>query len=239
MADWLTAQPIAHRGYHDLSKGRAENSMSAFRAAVDAGFAIECDVQVTKTGEPVVFHDPTLDRMTSVSGNLRDYTPQELEPNKLLDTTDGIYTLSQHLDAVAGRVPLVIEVKGVEGKDAGLVEGVAKSLKNYHGPVAVMSFDHWILAQFAKKMPDVRRGLTAEGGEETADTHRKALKQFDLQFVSYGVRDLPHPFVKEVREAGHPVITWTVKDPTAKALSDRFADQITFENFDPRELPDG
>lgn len=237
--DWITSLPIAHRGYHDVSKGRAENSMASFDAAVEAGFAIECDLQVTNTGEPVVFHDPTLDRMTSVSGNVRDKTPQELSKLKLLGTADGIYTLKQHLDAVAGKVPLVLELKGVEGEDAGFVEGVAASIEAYHGELCVMSFDHWICAQFAKLMPDVPRGLTAEGDDSTYYKHLRAMNDFDLQFVSYGVKNLPNRFVTAMRKAGLPVITWTVRDEETRRLTNQYADQMTFEGFDPRTLSEG
>lgn len=232
--DWITKGPIAHRALHDLEKGRAENSISAFQASVDQGFAIECDVQLSKGGEPVVFHDPTLDRMTSVSGNVRDFTPEELSKINLLDTNDGIHTLKEHLNLVAGRVPIVVELKGVEGEDAGFVEGVAKALEGYKGQVCVMSFDHWICAQFKSLMPGIPRGLTAHGDASTYDTHVRAMENYDLQFVSYGIKYLPHPFVTEMRKAGVPVISWTVRSKEQQALSDDHADQITFEGFNPR-----
>ena len=210
---WLTERPIAHRGYHDLALGRAENSMSAFAAAVEAGYAIECDVQVSKSGEPVVFHDPTLARMTGVEGKVRDYSPGQLAELRLAKTRDGIHTLKEHLDLVAGQVPVVIELKGVEGADAGFVEGVAETLQGYDGQACVMSFDHWICDQFRTLMPDVPRGLTAEGGDETHDTHSQAMEKFDLQFVSYSLEHLPCQFVKQARENTIPVISWTIKSP--------------------------
>ncbi len=232
--DWLASLPITHRGYHDLSKGHAENSMSAFRAAVEAGFAIECDVQVTSTDEPVVFHDPDLARMTGVDGLVRKSSPAELAELRLAGTSDGIHTLAEHLRLVDGQVPVVIELKGVENEDAGFVEGVANALRNYDGPAVVMSFDHWICAQFAGLMPAVPRGLTAEGGDDASDIHEAAMHDFDLQFVSYDVNALPHPFVAKMRSQGLPVITWTVRTEEQRALTARHADQMTFEGFDPR-----
>ncbi len=233
--DWLTSLPIAHRGYHDLSRGRAENSMSAFRAAIESGFAIECDVQTTSSAEPVVFHDPELGRMTEVDGPVRNMSPAQLRGLRLAETDDGIHTLKEHLDLVAGRVPVVVELKGVESEDAGFVEGVAGALKGYDGHVAVMSFDHWVCAQFADLMPDIPRGLTAEGGPETSATHENAMHDFDLQFVSYDVNALPNPFVAKMREAGLPVITWTVRTAEQRSLTAHYADQMTFEGFDPRD----
>ncbi|MDD9911380.1 MAG: glycerophosphodiester phosphodiesterase family protein [Ahrensia sp.] len=234
--DWLVSRPIAHRGYHDLTAGRAENSIGAFRAAIEAGFAIECDVQVTATGEPVVFHDPVLGRMTGVEGTVGSKTPDKLATLALADTSDTIATLKQHLDLVAGKVPIIIELKGVEGEDAGFVEGVADALSGYDGPAAVMSFDHWICAQFATLMPHVSRGLTAEGADDCADIHQKAMRDFDLRFVSYHVDALPNVFVQRMREAGLPVITWTVRNAAQRQLTRRFADQMTFEGFDPRQV---
>lgn len=231
--DWLTKIPIAHRGYHNLALGAAENSMSAFSAAIDHGFAIECDLQVSATGEPVVFHDPLLGRMTGIDGTVRNHTPAELASMKLLNTQDGIYTLKQHLDLVAGRVPLVLELKGVEGEDAGFVEGVADALSAYDRPVCVMSFDHWICQQFHTLLPQIARGLTAEGDDAVHDIHQAAMNEYDLQFVSYSVSDLPCRFVKDVRDRGLPVISWTVRSPQQAEHSARYADQITFEGFDP------
>ncbi len=230
---WLIERPIAHRGYHDLSKGRAENSLSAFSAAMDKGFAIECDLQVSGSGEPVVFHDPTLERMTTTQGNVRDLPPQELGKLKLLDTADSICLLRDHLRLVEGTVPIVLELKGVRDEDAGFVEGVAEAVKGYDGPLAVMSFDHWVCAQFAELIPHMPRGLTAHGQRDTYDMHLAAMKEFDLQFVSYHVKDLPTPFIADMRAQGLPVITWTVRDKPTRDLTTKFADQMTFEGFDP------
>ena len=177
---WLTERPIAHRGYHNLDLGRPENSLAAVKAAAEAGFAIECDLQISATGEPVVFHDPDLKRMTGQKGFVRNFSPDELRSYKLHHTDQTIDALQVHLDQVAGRVPFVLELKGVEGKDAGFVEGLAKVLIGYDGLVAVMSFDHWICEQFQRYLPDIPRGLTAQGGEKSGRKHLEAMHAFDL-----------------------------------------------------------
>ena len=232
--EWLVERPIAHRALHDKNANRVENSFSAFQAAIDAGYAIECDLQVSKDRSPMVFHDPVLGRLTAVDGNVRDQASDQLEAMKLLDSDDGIYLLRKHLEQVAGRVPLVLELKGVQGHDDGFVEGVADALKSYSGPVAVMSFDHWICEQFQHLLPNVPRGLTAEGSDEVYDTHKAAMLEFDLQFVSYHVDALPNRFVSQVRDAGLPVITWTVRNDQQVAQTFQHADQMTFEGFLPR-----
>jgi len=183
-----------------------------------------------------VFHDPVLGRLAGVEGTVRSHSAQQLEIMRLLNTNDGIFLLNKHLDQVAGKVPLVLELKGVEGEDDGYVEGVAVALENYNGQVAVMSFDHWICAQFKTLLPEVPRGLTAEGNDADYDKHRQAMLDFDLQFVSYDVNELPVRFVNEVRDAGLPVITWTVRSPEQVALTYTHADQMTFEGFLPDNL---
>ena len=82
-------------------------------------------------------------------------------------------------------------------------------------------------------MPDVPRGLTAEGGDETHDTHSQAMEKFDLQFVSYSLEHLPCQFVKQARENTIPVISWTIKSPADAEKAMQHSDQITFEGFDP------
>ncbi|MEO0548227.1 MAG: glycerophosphodiester phosphodiesterase family protein [Pseudomonadota bacterium] len=233
---WLTATPIAHRALHDGNDTVAENSLTAFQRAIDSGFAIECDLQVSATGEPVVFHDSDLERMTGIVGTVRSHTPQELANMKLADTSDTIATLKKHLDLVAGRVPLILELKGVEGEDAGFVEGVADALESYNGSVAVMSFDHWICAQFARLLQDIPRGLTAFGDDSTAGTHARAMADYDLHFVSYGVTDLPNRFVAGAKANNLPVITWTVRNEDQAKTTYRYADQMTFELFDPNPI---
>jgi len=231
--NWITRLPIAHRGFHDKTKGCIENSLSAFKEAIAHGFAIECDLQVSATGEPVVFHDPVLGRLTGLEGNVRDKTPAELAEISLLGSTDTIATLKQHLDLVDGAVPLVLELKGVEGEDDGFVEGVAASLRGYRGDACVMSFDHWICVQFAELLPDIPRGLTAEGGDDDYDKHLQAMHRYDLGFVSYGVRHLPNRFVGDMKEHGLPIITWTVRTQADQDLTRKYADQMTFEGFTP------
>ncbi|MEP1207936.1 MAG: glycerophosphodiester phosphodiesterase family protein [Rhizobiaceae bacterium] len=236
---WITQRPIAHRGFHDLSAGRPENSLAASVAAADAGFAIECDLQVSSTGEPVVFHDPVLERMTGEVGRVRDHNPIQLAQLHLKQSDQVIDTLATHLAQVDGKVPMILELKGVEGEDAGFVEGVAVALENYAGEVAVMSFDHWLCQQFAALLPDIPRGLTAQHGEETYQRHIDAMQDYDLQFVSYKVQDVDCRFVREMKQLGLPVITWTVKNESDRERTDQFADQMTFEGFDPRNTPHG
>ncbi len=161
--DWIKKRPVAHRGLHDLNKERWENTLSAFEAAAKAGFAIECDVHLTRDGGVVVFHDDELKRLAGREGYISDLTLAEATALKVGGTADHVPTLRQMLDLVDGRVPLVIELKGIEGKDDGLVAAVAKELASYKGEAAIMSFDHHLIRRFEADAPGIPGGLTAEG----------------------------------------------------------------------------
>ncbi len=230
----LLAKPITHRGFHDASKQNYENSFSAFQAAIDAGFGIECDLQVTADREIVVFHDPDLDRMTTEKGPVRHRKLDDLCKLDLLGSKDKIHSLDEHLELTGGQVPLLLEFKGITGEDNGMVKAAAKSLKAYKGPVAIMSFNHWIARQFAELIPDRPRGLTAMGGDNFQTFHTNAMNEHDLHFVSYRVHDLPCKFITSMNEqSDKSVITWTVRTEEDSDLSYANADQITFEGYDP------
>jgi glycerophosphoryl diester phosphodiesterase len=145
---WLSERPIAHRGLHDLNKTCWENTLSAFREAVRHDYAIECDVHLSNDGVPVVFHDDDLKRLTGRDGQPCDYSLAELVAMKIGTSDDTIPTLAEMLKTVAGKVPLVIELKGTEGKDDGLVAKVAGLLAGYKGKACIMSFEHWLIRQF-------------------------------------------------------------------------------------------
>lgn len=231
---WLTARPIAHRGRHDMNRARWENTLSAFDAAIAEDFAIECDVHLSADGVPVVFHDAELKRLTGSEGFVHERTAAELAQLKIGGTADHVPTLAEVLAMVAGRVPLVIELKGVEGKDAGLVAKVGELLRDYRGEAAIMSFDHWLVRRFKADAPGIPAGLTANGRRpEELEAHFSMLAH-GIDFTSFHVWDLPNPFVTMVREKLRlPVITWTVRDEKAVALTRAHADQMTFEGFDP------
>ncbi|WHS31135.1 glycerophosphodiester phosphodiesterase [Brucella sp. NM4] len=235
--DWLAKRPVAHRGLHDLNKTRWENTLAAFEAAAKAGFAIECDVHLTKDGGVVVFHDDDLQRLAGREGRISDLTLSEATALHVGGTAERVPTLRQMLDLVDGRVPLVIELKGIEGRDDGLVAAVARELGEYKGEAAIMSFDHHLIRRFASDAPGIPGGLTAEGTRTQDFEAHFSMLAHGISFVSYNVHHLPNPFVTFVREKLHmPVISWTVRDREMQKHSELNVEQITFEGFDPRSL---
>lgn len=236
MADtsWLARRPIAHRGLHDLNRSRWENTLSAFEAAAARGYAIECDVHLAADGVPVVFHDGDLARLTGTEGFVWQRSSAELGALRVGGTADHVPTLAQMLALVAGRVPLVIELKGIPGHDEGLVAAVASLLAGYDGRAAIMSFDHWLVRRFASDAPGIPAGLTAWGEKPHEIEAHFSMLGNGISFVSYGVVHLPNPFVAFVRERlSMPVITWTVRGQAEVDRTFAHADQMTFEGFEP------
>src|SRR5579871_3916588 len=139
--DWLTARPVAHRGLHDISRGIVENMPAAAQAAIAGNFAIECDIQLTADGEAMVHHDDELGRLTEGSGALLTKTAAELNAVRFKNTAERMMALADLCDLVAGRVPLVIEVKSHFDGDRKLVRRMAEVLSSYSGPAVGMSFD--------------------------------------------------------------------------------------------------
>lgn len=229
---WLTARPIAHRGLHDARARRPENSLAAFEAAIEARYAIECDVHISADGVPVVFHDDDLERLTGFPGAVRDLSAADLGRLRLLGTDEPIPTLDQMLTVVEGRVPVVIEMKHMPGRDAGLAFAVAEQLKRYHGPAAVMSFEPALVADIRAADPRLPRGLTAEGDWRTARRHFRAAFKLGVDFISYAIDDLPTPMpILARRVFGIPLICWTVRTREQYMKARRLTDQITFEGF--------
>lgn len=231
---WLTARPVAHRGLHDSNKLVWENTLSAFERAIKRDYAIECDVHLTLDGEVIVLHDNDFMRVTGQQGLVWQRTAAEITAMRIGETNDHPPTLREALDFVAGRVPMIVELKGIPGHDEGLVRAVGRLLRNYDGKVAVMSFDHWLIRDFARDIPGIPGGLTAWGVNTQEIEAHFAMLAHDLAFTSYAVDHLPNPFVSFVREhLAMPVITWTVRGDDAVKLTFEHADQMTFEGFDP------
>src|SRR5215204_4090603 len=200
---WLTARPIAHRGLHDRTAGVVENTLSAAEAAVAAGYAIECDVQDTADGEAVVFHDFTLDRLTPERGLVRERRAAELTGIAIGGTQDRIPTLATVLDRIAGRVPLVIEIKSRFDGDLGLTRRTVEIVSRYGGPVVLKSFDPGVVGALRAVAPDLPRGIVAQGRYEGGEwrtlseemRHSMAnllhLPHSQPDFISWRVGDLP------------------------------------------------
>ena len=217
----LVARPIAHRGLHACGgDGPVENSLSAALAAVKRGFAIECDVRLSRDGEAMVFHDDRLARLTGAPGVLADHDAAALSALRLARTPDRIPTLAAFLAAVDGRVPVFIEMKGVgnAARDAVLAERVLVVIDGATTLLALESFDPFLVDRCAAAPCPV--GLVGPGAGVPPPRR--------VDFVSWSIDDLPpngHP--------GLPLTTWTVRTREQETLARANGAQIVFEGFAP------
>ena len=152
--------PYAHRGLWDGQK--PENSLPAFRAAVQKGFGVETDVHITADDRLVVFHDDSLKRMCGADRNIADCTLKELRQYTLLDTEENIPTFDEFLDTAQGMVPLLIEIK-TDKRVLQLCRMVNDRLRSYPGPYMIESFDPRAVRWYRKNRPDVIRGQLTFG----------------------------------------------------------------------------
>ncbi|MCH4150920.1 MAG: glycerophosphodiester phosphodiesterase [Sphingobium sp.] len=233
-AAFLAMQDYAHRGLHGEGTGLAENSLPAFEAALIGGFGAECDVRLSADGIAVVFHDATLERLTDAHGPVSARTAAELDAIALHDNGGPIPRLSALLALMAGKQPLLIEIKidGIEPVGP-LCAAVRDDLAGYDGRAAIMSFDPRVGRWFAAHAPEVVRGLvvTEEDDKGWWGTFKRhlALRHADPDFLGYDIRDLPGRFPARARAKGLPVLSWTVRRPEHWQTVRQYADAAIFE----------
>jgi glycerophosphoryl diester phosphodiesterase len=227
----LKALPFAHRGLH--GPGRPENSLAAIRAAIETRHGVELDVRASRDRQPIVFHDAGLDRLTGRSGLVAQRDAIDLAATALLGAQgEHIPALPSVLALVAGRVPLLLELKAPGARVGPLCLSVLGALNGYGGPVGIMSFNpqvgHW-LARHAPRLP---RGLVVtEAGRRRRKglDRRLALWRARPDFLAYDIRDLPSSFAARARARGVPVFAWTCRSGEERAKARVHADQIIYE----------
>lgn len=239
-------RPITHRGLHDTANGRAENSPKAFAAAMEHVYGIELDLQLSKDGQAMVFHDYDLARLTDARGPIMQKTAAELAEITLLHDGDGVPTFADTLAQIAGKVPILIEFKdqdGQMGPNVGALERAAAAvLKDYKGDVAVMSFNPHSVAALKDALPDTPRGLvtceyTAEDWPTLPASVRARLRDIpdfadlDCCFISHDRKDLDRDRVTQIKAAGHPILTWTIKSAEQEAIAREIVANVTFEGY--------
>ncbi|WP_379923190.1 glycerophosphodiester phosphodiesterase family protein [Erythrobacter sp. R86502] len=230
--DWLTQWEYAHRGLH--SAGVPENSLAAAEAAIAAGMGVECDIQRSRDDHPMVFHDWDLARLTGAAGATGRRSAIEIEQLFLNDTEHRPFRLAALLDRIAGRVPLLIEIKSRPRYSiAASCAAVRHLLGEYAGPAAVMSFDPRVARWFRRYAPKVCAGLVMREDErgDTQSPWRRtlALRIAQPDFLAYHIDALPSRWVAGLRAEGLPVLTWTVNSPETRARARAHADALIAE----------
>jgi glycerophosphoryl diester phosphodiesterase len=204
----------AHRGLHGA--GVIENSRAAFQAAIANGDGIECDIQTSRDGIAFVFHDQHLDRLTGMHGKVAEKDASELDRITLSGTGETLPRLSEMLDLVASRAPLLIEIK-VAGRLEPCCRAVREALESYSGPAAIMAFNPFVGRWFARHSPDRVRGLVISEHDRRswrgAAERQLAIWSARPDFLAYDVRDLPSSFAAGQARRGLWLSSWTVRTP--------------------------
>ena len=242
---FLTKTPIAHRGLH--SDGVPENSLAAFEAAAAHGYAVETDVRFTKDKQLVVFHDDTVDRMTDGAGSVASFPLAALRELHLGGTQERIPLFSECLSCIAGRAPLLLEIKdmpGVSGKE--IAEAVSAEIARFPAlEYAVQSFQPAYPAAYKKLRPGIACGML--GADKTytkedfhgsplwrikakllPDVCMRAAKKLD--FISYFTENYPSEKLAAYKKIR---LAWTVRSPEEASRVRQYADNIIFEGFLP------
>lgn len=242
----LLATDYAHRGLHNSDL--PENSLAAYSNAIDSGYGIEIDVQLSSDGEIFVFHDATAKRMCGVERKLSEMTADEIKELRLLDTDEHIPTLAEVLSLVDGSVPLLIEVK-YYAETVKLCESLAEMLDSYYGSFAIQSFDPRVLRYFKKHRPRFARGqLVAKmpkRSERSENDMKNPVISFFLNHLLLNVLSRPD-FISiqnnHTRELGFVLATevfkakafiWTVRSNKQYAFFRRQGYFSIFENIKP------
>ena len=236
--DRINGKYIAHRGLHD--DNIPENSLSAFRAAVDQDLPIEIDIHLTADGNVVVFHDGTLKRMCGADKNVAELTLEELKKFRLKESMETIPTLQECLDTVNGRVPLLIEYKMENGNTKSLCEAAEQILLGYSGCYLVQSFYPQVVAWYKKHKKGICRGQLAAGFRKQG--FKKWLSGNLLlnfmgrpDFVSYKHSDKSNCMLRFVVWLGAFPVGWTFRTNKELKLNGAFFKTWIFEALTPKK----
>ncbi len=224
---WLGQWIYAHRGLH--RPGTPENTLAGFAGAVAAGLGIECDIQRTRDGRAMLFHDWELARLTGKSGQLADYSSDELALIAFLQPDHFIARFEDLLGVAEGKVPILVEIKSKPKYDVeASCRAVRDALADYAGLHAVMSFDPRVSRWFARHSPATLRGLVMReddrGHTQSGWQRRLALWHARSDFLAYHIDALPSAWVAGLRSSGMPVLSWTIDSPEKRALARVHAD---------------
>lgn len=228
---------IAHRGLHKRSQTIPENSIPAFKAASRIGYGVELDVQLTKDGRVVVFHDDDLQRMCGVNKNIQDLTYSELRELRLHGTEHKIPLLSEALRAIGKQRPVIVELKKSR-KTKELASKTYKIITEEGAPACVESFDPRAMRWFKKNAPHVLRGQLSMPMEDYPETQCK-LQSFLLANVMFNFLSKPHFIAYKIGKKPLPVklselmgamkVAWTSREWKHEMDND----MVIFEYYRP------
>ncbi len=237
----------AHRGYHDKPQ-IPENSMAAFRRAVEYGLPVEFDVHLIADGSLVIFHDDDLERQTGVKGSIEAYDITNLRKLRLEGTDEMIPTFDEVLELFEDTgLPLLIELKCVKRNHKELAKAVAERLDRYKGEYVIESFDPRVLLEYRKLRPEVIRGQLAQNFFKSKEglpfyqvvmlTNLMLNRFTKPDFIAYKFADRKNPVLRSIiRRKGYDEMSWTIRSAEAYRTALREGSIPIFERITPEEL---
>ena len=234
----------AHRGLFNSYSGIPENSLEAFRLAVENGCGIELDIQMTRDKQLVVFHDATLKRMCGDNASISEKTYRELSAYRLEDTEYTIPLLTDVLDLVNGQVPLLIEIK-LTGHETLICKVLTETIRSYRGLLCIESFNPLVLKWFRENYPALARGQLSCRFNKNDGTNffLRFAAEYLLcnvigrpNFISYNQLQAKNPSLRICRKLFHtPTFGWTVKSQRAYNKAIEHFDVLIFDSFIPEK----
>ena len=244
--DALSGARYAHRGLHDMRLGVPENSMAAFRRALEHGFGAELDVHLMADGELAVVHDSNLTRVCGRQVRIEELTASDLPDCTLLGTEETVPLLRDVLDLFEGKTPLIIELKAERGNSAALTDAVMAMLKDWNGTYCIESFHPGVLLRLKRKYPEVVRGQLSENFLRDRDlsslplplrvvlTNLLTSAVTGPDFIAYKWQDRGNPTLRLMKKVyGVHEAAWTVQDRETMEALDRDGAVSIFEGFIP------
>jgi len=234
--EFLSRNLIAHRGYYNNKKGIPENSVLAFKKAIDNNYLIELDVRLTKDQKLVVFHDDNLKRVCGVNKRVKDLTYKELLKYNLFDTTLKVPLFSDVIKLVNGRVPILIETK-FHNRYGVLEKILINELSNYKGLYAIQSFYPLSLLWFKTNTKHIPIGLLSSNFKNNSNSLKKLIGKtlildlfFKTDFISYDVKGLPNNYLS-LKKDKKKIVIWTIKNKKDYDLAKKYTDALICENM--------
>ena len=245
--DILGRYRYAHRGLHDRTAGRPENSLSAFRAAARAGFGAELDVHLMADGSLAVVHDSDLMRVCGKPGIVESMVRKDLAAYPLLGSGETIPLLEDVLAVFEDRGPLIVELKPRRGNASALTDAAMGRLAPWRGTYCVESFHPAVLMRLKKKWPAVVRGQLSQrygrgrdgksGCGPLVDWAMTKLLVCALgrpDFIAYRWQDRDEPALARALERyGAHEVSWTVRDRRTMQRLEAAGSTVIFEGFLP------
>lgn len=247
-AGWeaLDGVRYAHRGLHDLSRGRPENSMAAFRAAVEKGFGAELDIHLMADGNLAVVHDSDLSRVCGKKAFIEDLRAEDLKDYPLQGTEETIPLFGEVLDLFAGKTPLIVELKVELGNANALTDAAMAALVGWNGTYCVESFHPGALLRLKNKYPRVIRGQLSQNFLKGSEVNGLSLPvRFMLtnllttvftrpDFIAYNWKDRGNVSLRLMKRLyGVHEAAWTVRDRETMGALEKEGVPCIFEKFIP------